>query len=98
MSDHVVADHDGQPKYNSQLCIQLLRASLTTLLVQSGKRWDGFHIPFSPQVHTSSNIFGEKVHSSLHNGMQKRPKIQSSHALAPLFGAVRFLQALAGQR
>ena len=73
--------------------------SLATLLEQSGQRSDGYHLPDIPQLHTAYGGKGRvKSHSLLQNGLHMRPKIQSSHALAPFLGGGHSIQSFTMQK
>lgn len=57
---------------------------------QSGNLFDGAQTPDAPHTHiTPRGILTAKSYLLLQCGVQKRPKAQVSHALAPFFGGVR---------
>ena len=70
------------------------------LLVQSGQRLGGSHLPDAPQLHIEcgGNSWA-KSHWSLQKGLHIRPRAQSSQALAPFCGGGRSMQffAIEGQ-
>ena len=66
------------------------------LLVQSGQRMRGNHIPVAPQLHiVNGGIFWAKSQSSLQKGLHIRPNSQSSQALAPFLGGGMSMQSFA---
>ena len=72
------------------------KANRKYLLVQSGQRMGGNHIPDAPQLHIVRGGIGwAKSQRSLQKGLHTRPKAQSSQALAPFSGGGRSRQSVA---
>ena len=69
------------------------------LLVQSGQRMGGNHIPDAPQIHiVNGGIALVNSQRSLQEGIHIRPKTQSSQAFAPFSGGRRSRQSFAVDR
>lgn len=66
---------------------------ICSLLVQSGQRFTGNHVPEDPQVQglTSFHTGSLKSYRMLQNGTHILPNIQSSQALPPFLGGISSL-------
>ena len=86
------------PTHNSSnkfIEIAVCRKVIVYLLVQSGQRVRGNHVPEAPQTHIDVSSGRVKSNWSLQNGVHSRPMAQSSQAFAPRSGGFKSMQGFA---